>query len=312
MNTPLLSIVVPVYRVEATLEKCVQSIVTQSFADFQLVLVDDGSPDACPLMCDAWARKDPRITVIHKSNGGLSDARNAGIDIAKGELLMFVDSDDLLFPDTLMPLVEQMQNHPEVDILEFPVVRHFADGRCHKLGMGDDTFDDMSEYWLEAKAYLHTYAWNKVYRKALFDNVRFPKGKVFEDAWTLPLLLEHAKVVGLSPKGNYVYIENKEGITSRASVDDERMLLSAHLRVLGTPLCPDVKSLPQRVYYMHLVDIQMVVSEMSGEAPILPFYRVALRGLSFRQMFKAIVINILGLRFLCACNYYFRRFLPRK
>ena len=105
-----LSVVIPVYRVEATLDRCVESVVGQSFDDIEVILVDDGSPDGCPARCDEWARRDERITVIHKPNGGLSDARNAGIERASGEFITFVDSDDFLDRRTyelVMPLAQQ-------------------------------------------------------------------------------------------------------------------------------------------------------------------------------------------------------------
>lgn len=312
MHHPFLSVIVPVYRVETTLDECVRSIVSQSFADLQLILVDDGSPDACPAMCDSWAKRDGRISVVHKPNGGLSDARNAGIGIAEGELLMFVDSDDILAPDTVKPLVVRMIGHPEIDILEFPVIRVFSGGRCQRLDMKPRRFADMSDYWLKAKAYTHTYAWNKVYRRELFSTVRFPVGKVFEDVWTLPLLLDEARVVEQVPSGCYVYRENLGGITANASAADERSLLMAHVGLLGSRLCPEVKSIYERMYYMHIVDIQLVLCEMTGESPLLPFFKLSIGGLSVAHKLKAMIINILGLRFLCACNYYFRRFFPRK
>ena len=112
-----LSIIIPVYRVETTLNRCIESVVTQDFDDFELILVDDGSPDNCPQLCDSWAAKDRRISVIHKSNGGLSDARNAGIDMARGDYLTFIDSDDYLAEHTLAPLMQTLTQQPAIDIL---------------------------------------------------------------------------------------------------------------------------------------------------------------------------------------------------
>ena len=103
----LISIVVPVYKVEPYLDKCVSSIVNQTYKNLEIILVDDGSPDNCPAMCDAWAEKDNRIRVIHKPNGGLSDARNAGMSVATGELMAFVDSDDWIAPD----MYEKLYHH---------------------------------------------------------------------------------------------------------------------------------------------------------------------------------------------------------
>ena len=104
----LISIVVPVYKVEPYLDKCVSSIVNQTYKNLEIILVDDGSPDNCPVMCDAWAEKDNRIRVIHKPNGGLSDARNAGMSAATGELIAFVDSDDWIAPDMYEKLYHRL------------------------------------------------------------------------------------------------------------------------------------------------------------------------------------------------------------
>ena len=125
-----LSIVIPVYQVETTLERCVESVVKQSFRDIQIILVDDGSPDRCPQMCDEWAQKDPRIVVIHKQNGGLSDARNAGIKTATADYITFLDSDDFLADGTLEPLMKTLEAHPDYDILEYPIFERI--GNAHR------------------------------------------------------------------------------------------------------------------------------------------------------------------------------------
>ena len=106
MSKSLISVIVPVYKVENFLDRCVESIVGQTYENLEIILVDDGSPDNCPAMCDEWAEKDSRIRVIHKENGGLCSARNAGMDIAAGDYLGFVDSDDCIEPDMYQLLVE--------------------------------------------------------------------------------------------------------------------------------------------------------------------------------------------------------------
>ena len=104
---PKLSVIIPIYKVENYLERCVKSVLNQDYRDFEVILVDDGSPDRCPQICDDLARMDDRIVVVHKTNGGLSAARNSGIEIAKGEYLVFLDSDDQWAEDKLRPLMEQ-------------------------------------------------------------------------------------------------------------------------------------------------------------------------------------------------------------
>ena len=118
----MLSIIIPVYCVENTLDRCLESIVSQSYADVEIILVDDGSPDRSPALCDAWAQRDPRIHVIHQENKGLSCARNAGIEKAQGEFLTFIDSDDYIEAETLAQVMAAMADN---DIVEYPV-----DGFC--------------------------------------------------------------------------------------------------------------------------------------------------------------------------------------
>lgn len=174
-----LSIIMPVYRTQDTLDRCIQSILQQSFTDYEMILVDDGSDDGCPQLCDEDARKDARIRVIHKENGGLSDARNAGIHEAKGEYITFIDSDDTIAEDTLSLVIEKIIMYPETDILEYPVMERLGNGpKEHLLSFKEKEYQNAIDYWLEEKAYNHTYAWNKIYKRALFEHICFPKGKI--------------------------------------------------------------------------------------------------------------------------------------
>ena len=272
-----LSIIVPVYRSEATLDRCLQSLIRQDITDYEVILVDDGSPDGCPQLCDEWAAKDSHFRVVHKSNGGLSDARNAAIRVAQGEWVTFVDADDEVAPASYAALLPLMG--PDTDIIEYPIVRRHASGRDERLQLPCRTFSSARDYWLCTKGYTHTYACNKVYRKTLFREVRFPVGRVFEDAFTQPLLLSQARRIFTITQGPQL-----------------AMLLDAHLTTLRT--------WPDAVYYLHVVNIQMDVYEFTGQQPVLPFLRVNpfTRGLSLKLRVKALLLNILGLRALCKLN----------
>ncbi len=289
-----LSIIIPVYRNETTLERCLTSVVGQTFRDWELILVDDGSPDGCPQLCDEWARRDPRIHVVHKENGGLSDARNAGIRKATGDYLTFVDSDDYVEEGTYRALMNVLAQHPEYDLLEYPFNDHAP---------ADYVYTNANDYWLKGEAYRHSYAWNKIYRRKLFDNVRFPVGKVFEDVYTLPRLLEQCRTVATTNKGCYHYTINPKGITQTAGGQELSQLLDAHVEVLkkGFPMADDN-------YYMHVVNIQMDVIEQLGTQPVIPPFKVAASRVNgAKQRLKAVALNILGINTLCQFNKYLHK-----
>lgn len=188
---PEITVVVPVYKVEKYLRKCIDSILIQSFQNFDLVLVDDGSPDICPQICDEYAGKDTRITVIHKQNGGLSDARNAGIDWAMehsdSQWLAFVDSDDYIHPDYLRVLYETAQRESAdlviCDFIRVSVREEVVEEehRFYDLVTEDKSklFECMGANWRIVTA------WNKLYHKHIFDELRFAVGRIHEDAFAI-------------------------------------------------------------------------------------------------------------------------------
>ena len=301
-----LSIIIPVYRVEATLNRCIESVVTQDGADIELILVDDGSPDQCPRLCDDWAAKDSRIRVIHKINGGLSDARNAGIDIAQGDYITFIDSDDYLAKNTLAPLMRTLMDRPDIDILEYPIIVFFGSPRQQLLTFqGEMVYHNMEDYWYKGQAYLHSYACNKVYRATLFQVVRYPKGILFEDMHTLPLLLKNTRTVMTTCQGLYYYCMNASGITATADGNALRMLLQPHVEIIRKSHRQDRDF---QIYYLHVLNIQMDVYELTGDAPILP--RRSLKPGYFRgiQKLKAITLNILGINNICKTNKIIHKF----
>jgi len=274
-----LSVIIPVYRVEHTLDRCVESVLRQDVGDMEVILVDDGSPDCCPQKCDHWASQDPRLRVIHKQNGGLSDARNAGIDVACGEFITFVDSDDWLSDHTYAPLMERMA---DCDLLEYSI--------HERLLLQDRVYTDVHAYWLQERAYSHTYACNKIYRRTLFDGVRYPKGKVFEDVYTLPLLLHKTSKLMTTSLGYYHYEWNASGISATADGAQLSLLLDAHL----------TSKMPvDDTYYMYLLNIQLSVCELSGAPVTLPPRHLNAARFSGDKKLKSIVSNIFGINILC-------------
>lgn len=174
----MISVIVPVYNVEKYLRKCVESILNQTYTDLEVILVDDGSTDNCPQICDGLAALDSRIRVVHKSNGGLSSARNAGIDIAKGEYVGFVDSDDTINPQMYERMLQAMSAtnadismcgcNTVADSGIILAVDRFAEGRIYE---GDELICDIVFP-------LKTASWNKMFRRKVIRAIRFPEGKI--------------------------------------------------------------------------------------------------------------------------------------
>lgn len=303
------SIIIPVYRTAATLMRCVESIAAQQDARFEMILVDDGSPDSCPAMCDSLAAADSRIRVIHKPNGGLSSARNAGIEASRGDLLMFVDSDDHIAPGTLSALSRLAGEHPEYDIIEFPICREMPSGRQEMTDFGCREYRDMDEYWLSCRAYMHAYACNKIYRRALFDGIRYPENMIFEDIHTLPLLMNRAGVIATTDKGTYHYRWNSAGISNNAGGEAWRTLLATHIMMLRKTRR---RSDEWTEYYMHVLNIQIYTSELTGDRPTLPTVRQGLCRVDRRWRLKALLLYVLGVRGLCRANRMLRTIAGRR
>lgn len=182
-----ISVIVPIYKVEAYLDKCVQSIVDQTYTNLEIILVDDGSPDRCGQMCDVWAEKDSRIRVIHKENGGLSDARNAGLAVATGQLVSFIDSDDWIDPEFLQTLYEALKQN-DAQIAECGIRLVDGEGRVlSRRGPGKSEtigkIEALRRLVLEDGIYQTV--WNKLYRRDVIGDILFEKGKYNEDDfWT--------------------------------------------------------------------------------------------------------------------------------
>lgn len=187
-NKDLISVIVPIYKVEPYLDRCVRSIVNQTYKNMEIILVDDGSPDNCPAICDEWAKKDSRIKVIHKLNGGLSDARNAGLAVARGELISFVDSDDWIDINMLHTLFKVMQGK-KADIVECGV--KYIDEIGHTLRIRScvsavvelDKVGALKE--LVKETIVYQTVWNKLYKASVIKGIVFETGKLNEDDfWT--------------------------------------------------------------------------------------------------------------------------------
>lgn len=214
----LISIIIPVYKVEKYLEKCIQSVINQTYENLQIILVDDGSPDNCGKICDEYAKKDHRIEVIHKSNGGLSDARNKGLEIAKGEYIGFVDSDDYIEADMYEVLYNLLkQYNADVGICNFYTVSQCKIAiKNVDSGIKEYTrIEILKEILLDNN--IQSYAWNKLYKKDLFDEIKYPVGKKYEDIGTTFYLLEKCNKVVVTGKPEYYYINRQDSIVNNVT-----------------------------------------------------------------------------------------------
>lgn len=301
MKHPLLSIILPVYNDRDTLRRSVDSVVSQDFTDYELIIVDDGSTDGSGAMCDERAAKDGRIRVVHTANGGLSRARNHGIEAATGQYVTFIDADDRMGAGTLSSLMAVIRAHPEYDIVEYPALVYYQSERETLFSPPERVYRDMDDYWLRGRAYDHAFAWNKVYRLSLFDGTRYRDGVKFEDLWLLPSLLAKARTVATVDRGLYFYYSRAGSITHRIDTDGWRTLLQAHLGPVGRLARTHPRDKHFHIYYMRVVNIQLKLYSLTGEL-LLPACRVSLtslRGEGYRTMLKAIMLKLLGLKTLC-------------
>lgn len=219
MQQPLLSIVVPVYKVERFLEKCVESILAQTLTDFELILVDDGSPDSCPEMCDRFAGQDSRIRVIHQQNKGLSGARNAGIDIATGTYIGFADSDDYIAPDMYEKLLDAIRREQaQIAVCNFQLVDehgNFLDTTQDRLVPGTYTGMEILHKVADKNATPYQVAWNKLYSREIFRTLRYDLGKLNEDTRLFAPLFYSVQRVVCIEEAMYFYVSNSASIMRR-------------------------------------------------------------------------------------------------
>lgn len=203
----MISVIVPVFGVEPFLDECVLSLLRQTYEDLEIILVDDGSPDCCDKICDHYAALDPRIRVIHKKNGGLSDARNAGLQVARGEYIGFVDSDDYVASDMFSFLYSLMENtQSDISICGHVKTSHKGKPRLyfhHKKVYELDSREALSKM-LQLGLY-ESFSWNKLYKRELFDSVWFPSGHIHEDLYTTYKLFDRAKKIAYSKEVKYFY-----------------------------------------------------------------------------------------------------------
>ncbi len=273
---PKISVIIPVYKVEAYLQECVSSVLHQTMGDFEMILVDDGSPDRCPQMCEELAAKDERIRVIHKQNGGLSSARNEGMKIAAGEYLFFRDSDDYLHPQTLELLLQTAEEQQyEIVCCNYcvtterkPSFQSIQSPVLHQVFSGEQALEKMYDPSLG----MTVIACAKLYQSQLFDGIVYPEGCLHEDEFTTYKLYYRAKQVAYLGEKLYYYYQNARSIT-HVAYKIERLVVLRALRErldffkekgLEVPY-----QMTQRLYLVQLMEHYYQVSQLGKHKEIL-------------------------------------------
>ncbi|MBQ7154232.1 MAG: glycosyltransferase, partial [Synergistaceae bacterium] len=228
-SCPLISVIVPIYNVEKYLDRCVESIVNQTYKNLEIILVDDGSPDNCPAMCDNWAHKDSRIRVIHKQNGGLSSARNAGIDAAHGEYLGFIDSDDYILPEMYEVLLKLiLENDADLSVCSFQRVDE--DG----MPLQDDSKEleakvliggEILTEWMKGD-WRYALVVTKLCKAELFHGLRFLDGRLHEDEFIAHHFLRKCRKSASTSARMYMYTQRSDSIMgqTRTSFSAKRFI----------------------------------------------------------------------------------------
>ena len=248
---PLVSIIIPVYNVEKYLDKCIASVVNQTYQNLEIILVDDGSPDSCPDICDAWKSRDPRITVIHQQNSGLSVARNEGLKLATGEFIGFIDSDDWIEPNMYGLLLTALKE-TNADIA---VCNYQIESKTSKVTQINTESPERKQYTPEEaltkifklRGFICNYVWNKLYRRTVISDILFPAGKLYEDVpWTAAVIGNSQAIVSIDcPLYHYLIRHDsltRDGQYKLRRLQDEREMIEQRLEYIRNhfPLLEDL------------------------------------------------------------------------
>lgn len=270
-NLPKISIIVPVYKAEPYLHRCVDSILAQTFTDWELILVDDGSPDQSGKICDEYAKKDQRVKVIHKVNGGVSSARQKGLDEARGEYTIHADPDDWAEPNMLEELYNEASKK-EADMVMCDFICEYKSGGviCKqeiKYSHADDILKKMFAQQL------HGSCWNKLIRRECYDkyNIRFPKNIIrWEDLYVVCSLLMHPIRVAYLPKAFYHYdlIINNNSIVRKVTKQglDSQIQFIEHFKQIGCSLdllYPSMRATKELAFYSNILEKEQIISLFS-------------------------------------------------
>ena len=307
------SVILPIYKVEKYLRECVDSILNQTFGDYELILVDDGSPDASGAICDDYAKKDARIKVIHKKNGGLSDARNAGFEIARGEYVVFIDSDDYVTDADFLKKISEKIDERGSDIILYKYSKLYdetkkMDPPTFSLGFADGITDsDELLYELVKRDAYYGMAWIKAFRRevAVNGNVKFEKGLLGEDMdWYFGLLL-HSQGISAIDESFIAYRQREGSITATHKIKNLTDFIYILEKWHGIIKSADIKEVKRQAlfgalakYYSNLLIVYMRIKDKEKKKykkrvkalSVLLDHSVSARPIQIRRYYK-----ILGL-----------------
>lgn len=232
INNSKLSVITPVYNVESYLNRCIESILSQSYRNLELILIDDGSTDKSLFICNEWAKRDKRVVVLHKENGGVSSARNLGLKAVKGEYLTFVDPDDFVAPNTYSFNMSYLLDHHDVDILQYPYCHYVSNEEIINYHQPVETTLIGSEHifrnWWSGSP-LEYVIWNKIFKRYIWDSVFFEVGRTSEDTCLVSRFVKKANVVYISEHGLYYYQrDRKDSYTYKYNFEKHMDLFHAH------------------------------------------------------------------------------------
>ncbi len=295
-----LSIIVPVYNVKDYLPKCVDSILSQSFSDFELILVNDKSPDDSSDICRRYASSDKRVVYVEREvNGGLSAARNSGLKVAKGDIVTFIDSDDYIAEGTFEAVMDAFT--AGVDIVEYPIFVDYGATSEYILQSALSGVGSAWSDWISAKGYFHCYACNKFFRRSLWNNINFPIGKAFEDVFTIPYLFRKARHSVAVKEGMYYYCCRQGSISRNYTAGYLADFVKAELMLFEELKASKADKVRLDEYFITMCNWQAQLLKVGGDY-LLPCWNVNLAGVLRSNLDKKIKIKSV-LYFLLGKHY---------
>ena len=309
-----ISIIVPIYNVEKYLEKCIKSILSQTYKNLEIILVDDGSPDKCGMICDKYKEIDDRIIVIHQENKGLSGARNTGLKNANGKYVCFIDSDDYINEHMIETLYENLiKTGSDISICDFFQVKENENIKIKKI---ENAVKIMNKQECLKKLLYHKYkldivTWNKLYKQELFNNIEFPEGKIYEDFATIPFLIDNSNKICCTKQKLYFYVQRNGSINNKSKYNFKIKDLIENLKIMEefiedkyseiyNEIIPgilffNIIAINQMIQFNKYNENREYILNVQNKIKRYKKYILKSKGLSLTQKIKLILLNNLEL-----------------